>query len=492
MRLNKLLQNIVSEQIINFKNVEIESLSHKAEECEKNSLFFCVVGERFDGHDYAAKAVENGAVCIVCEKIIKECACIQIVVKDSRIAMSRFAKNFYNASCDRLKVITVVGTNGKTTTTNIIAHILKTCGKTVAIIGTNGINLDGINLPNNFTTPDPIELHYTFQQCELLGIEYVVMEASAHAIYLNKLVGVKSIVSVFTNITNEHLDFFKTFECYANTKISYFNKFNMKNAVVNVDDEHGLYISKNCDIKCLTYGIFTPSNIFAVDVKTSMNGTTFYANFCDEIINVKTKLVGDYNVYNILGAIGVAKILNCDNICIEKSLKTLKSIDGRFNVFELENNIKVIVDFAHTPDGFEKVLGLVKKLRKGRIITLFGCVGYSDTNKRSEMGFVAGKYSDEIILTSDNPGMTEFNSICSDIRRGIVQKNVLISTEKDRTHAIEDEFKRLRPNDTFLLLGKGIENYQTILGVKENYISDFEIVKELIKKRIVLNENCDT
>ena len=234
-KLSQLLDNMKIISKKNFKDVNINSLFHSSKDCERNSLYFCITGTKVDGHNYANEAIKNGAVALIVEKYLPVDV-PQILVQNTRIAMSQIANNFYDKSAEKLKIISIVGTNGKTTTSMILAKILRTCGKSVGVVGTNGVYFDEeLSLPCDLTTPDPIEMHYIFSQLVAFKIEYVIIEASAHAIFLNKLYGIKSLIGIFTNITNEHLDFFGTMENYASVKMNFFNEDSMENAIINID-----------------------------------------------------------------------------------------------------------------------------------------------------------------------------------------------------------------------------------------------------------------
>ena len=479
MKLSKIISNVTSKQILNYEDCEIECITQNSKDVLPNSIFFCLKGNNFNGNDYALDAVNNGAKVIVAEDFLPVEATI-ILVKDVRVAMAQMAKNFYDKSDEKLKKVAVVGTNGKTSTCFIMESILREAGFKVGVIGTNGIYINGQFLPNNLTTPDPIELHYIFNQMLMFDVEIVVMEVSAHAIYYNKIYGIKFDLGIFTNITNEHLDFFNDMENYAKVKMSIFNKKYMNECLVNVDDDYGKIIAKNTNIPCVSYGIYDPANIFAVMMQTQINGSKFTANVNDELLEVKTNLVGEYNIYNSLAGIGGAKLLGVANSKIIYGIKKLKYINGRFMVYSMSLNRKIIVDFAHTPDGFLKVLGLIKKLRKGKIITIFGCVGYSDKEKRIEMGKIASDYSDEIILTSDNPGNVDVISINSDIRLGI-DKDKIVTEISDRGKAISFAYNNLKKNDTLVILGKGCETKQVVGSKNINY-SDVQVVGDLLKE----------
>ena len=376
-----------------------------------------------------------------------------------------------------MKLIGVVGTSGKTTTSILIANILYANDRNIGIIGTNGIYIGDVKLDNKFTTPDPLELHYVFYQMHLMGVRTVVMEVSAQAIYLNKLYGIMFDICVFTNISKEHLDFFGSMENYAKCKMNFFSSKNMVEAVINVDDFYGMELAYKSNIPCVTYGIKEPANSFAIDVNIDLNGTTFVANIMDEVIVVKTIMVGEFNVYNLLASMTVAKLLGLNSLQISTAVNNLRPIEGRFNIFE-NNDKRVIVDFAHTPDSIEKTLSVIKNFCQGKIIVLFGCVGYSDKGKRKEMGMVVDKYADYIILSTDNRGNTKFHDICEDIIVGI-DRHEYIAIE-DREDAIKYGIELCDKNDILCVLGKGAENFQKINDDRVDY-SDIEVVKRLLK-----------
>lgn len=482
MKLKKLLEDINVKKIIGSKALDISNLACKDSEVEKNGMFFCLAGSQNDGHAFADDAVHKGAICLVTERQVQiDGNVTQIIVENSRAAMSQIAKNFFGKTCDKLKIVTIVGTNGKTTTSYILNQILNRQGIKSALIGTNGtIVSDSIKIESKLTTPDPIELHYLFKQLHALKVEVVILEASAHAIYLNKLAGVTSEVAIFTNLSNEHLDFFKTMEEYERVKMSHFNADNVKNAVINVDDNTGLKILNSGEVEVLSYGLANPASTFAIDIAISIKGTTFVVNALDNILEIKTKLVGLHNVYNTLASINAALLLGCSPETIIDSLKDMPAVPGRFNVYSLDCNNKVIIDYAHTPDGFEKVLSLIKSLRHGKIITIFGCVGYSDSVKRSEMGKIAARYSDHIILTTDNPNFVDFATINADIKAGFENFNNYCEIF-DRQTAICDGVCKLTKNDTLVILGKGVEVTNKINGLDVE-CNDLKSLNDAIEK----------
>ena len=392
--------------------------------------------------------------------------------------MSLISKKFYNNACDKLKIIGIVGTNGKTTTSYILKSILEHNNHKVGVIGTNGVYIDNKYIEEELTTPDPINLHnYLFRMLKA-NVEYVIMEVSAHAIDLYKVAGIKFCIGLFTNISNEHLDYFDTIENYAKCKMKFFDELYIKEAVINVDDEWGVKIARKNAVPCITYGIYNPANTFAINIDTSLHGTKFVVNTLDEIFDINTTLIGEYNVYNILGAISVCKILGIDNDVIVHGISGLEKVDGRCNIIKTGSNY-IVIDFAHTPDGFEKILSTIKSFATGKVVTVFGCVGYSDSNKRKLMGSVASKYSDYIVLTSDNPNFVKVATINGDIKKGFGKFENYIEIE-DRVEAIKFGIGMLCKSDVLVLLGKGGERKQVINGKSIEY-NEIEIVNNLIQ-----------
>ena len=479
MRLKKILKDceILSQK--SFKDYTIKSITHESKQVEKNGMFICIKGNNFDGNDYALEAVKNGAKCLVTEKDLDiKNVCI-IKVKDIRTTMSIIAKNFYNRACDNMRLIGVIGTAGKTTTSLIIANILSKTDKNIGVIGTNGIFIGNIKYDNKFTTPDPLELHYIFYQMSLLGVKTVVMEVSAQSIYYHKVYGLKFDKCVFTNISEEHLDFFGSMEKYARCKMDFFQNKNMNECVINVDDFYGRELAYKTQVPSISYGLNSPANSFAVDIENSLCGLKFVANIFDEIIVVKSRLVGEYNVYNLLAAMTICKLLGLTKSEIENAIETMPAIPGRFNVFNV-GGAKFIVDFAHTPDSFKKILSFVKSQVQKRLIVLFGCVGYSDEDKRKDVGLIADTFADVIILTTDNRGETPFDEIATDIMKGMTKNKAILI--EDREQAINYASSICESGDIVCVLGKGAEDFQKIEKERVPY-SDLDIVKKLSKEK---------
>lgn len=478
MKLEKLVKNL---KIIKTKgnlSVEILSLSQKVEKCKENSLFFCYKGVNFDAHDYALQAQKNGAVALVVERFL-DIDLPQILVKNTRTFMAKVCNIFYRKDIKNLKFVGITGTNGKTTTATLIYNILVSSGKNVGLIGTNGVCFADKKINSSLTTPDIVDLFELLTQMKDNGIEYVVMEVSAHAIDLKKIEGIKFEVGVFSNLTQDHLDYFKTMHNYALTKLKFLQKKYCKNVIINTDDDYGKLFMKLSNSNKFSCGIKDPAQNFAMDIKTSFYGTKCLINVFDSVLEVTSNLIGIFNVYNILSACACAKILGVDLDFIYKGILNTKQVDGRMNYYFLKNGSIVVIDYAHTPDGLQKVLETLNNLKQNkRIITVFGCGGNRDKQKRPLMGQIACLLSDQVIVTSDNPRWEDKMQIIKDITKGISLKNFVV--EEDRKKAIQKAIEISKNGDIILIAGKGAEDYQEVNGIK-NHFSDYEQLTKYVR-----------
>ena len=477
MILKELLKGIKYLDVRGSIDVEIKGLSQKIDNVQEGFLFFCFKGVNNDGHDFINLAQDKGAVALIVEKFVQS-PLPQILVKKTRNIMPKICNNFFGNIKEKLKFIGVTGTNGKTTTTHIIYNILNKSGKKAGLIGTNGVFFGKKKLPLNLTTPDTVELFYILNDMNTSSIEYVVMEVSAHAIALNKLKGLKFEVGLFTNLTQDHLDYFKTMHNYALAKLKFLNKSYCKHIILNTDDDYGKLFKKLINANMTTFALDNPADCFAIDINLNLHNTSFVANVKDDILIINSPLPCLFNVYNLLGAIICCKELGINNNSIISSIKELSLIEGRMNAYKLSCQATAIIDFAHTPDGLEKVLLNLKDIKEaGNIITVFGCGGNRDKLKRSKMGEVASIYSDKIILTNDNPRYEKPQDIINDIIKGI--KNKPFEVEINRKKAIEKAIEQAKPNDIILIAGKGAENYQEINGIKHKY-NDKNVLKKYL------------
>lgn len=479
MRLQQLIQNFAFRGIKNYKDVQIDNLTNTTNDNVPNSLYFCLKGSRVDGHDYAQRAVENGAVCLVVERYLNSPA-TQILVDNARVAMSQLSAKFYEFDKSNIKFIGVTGTNGKTTTAFITRQILQSLGKSVGMIGTEGIYINDLRIPANMTTPDPIQLHRTIHDMDLNGIEYVVMEVSAHALALSKVDSIMYDVVGITNITQDHLDYFNTMENYARAKYKLFTYKQAKRAIINIDDKYTRAIYKQCDIDKQSLSVHKSSDVMVEQSSMAVDSTkaVFTHNGKQYLLN--SNLTGEYNLANTLMAISFCSSLGFEMSDILSALNNTKIVvPGRLNIIQT-SKCPVVIDYAHTPDGIEKVLTELRKISKGRVISVFGCGGNRDMSKRALMGEVATRLSDYTIVTSDNPRDENPYQIIADINKGISVKNKHISIE-NRQSAINYALSVAGANDVVAILGKGNEAYQEIKGYKHPY-SDYKVVDDFFEQ----------
>ncbi len=482
--------------------VAVSGLYHQSQLVKADGLYFALK----DG-TYVDEAVKNGATVIVSQiganvQVPKNVLHIEVV--NVRESMALAAKEFYGNVVDKMRVTAVVGTNGKTTTTYIMQHILEMAtGKNVGVIGTTGVlnagkTWEGVT---TLTTPDPIDLHRAMACMYRNGVRDVVMEISAHAIYYHKIAGINFAGVIFTNITQDHLDFFQTFENYKDTKIGFF--YDLKNGavVINADDKYGLEVAaaveNKPDIYAISYSlkhdtiVGTAQWAFVDQVNLSVDGSDFIlgkAGACHLAIP------GLYNVYNAVAAALLASHYGVNWVTIKEALATVPAVPGRFNLYEI-HGVHAIIDYAHTPDGLEKLLENARAIlpQSARLLVVFGCGGDRDRLKRPKMGAIAYRLADYVILTSDNPRTEDPEAIIDEIERGIKTMNVntlnqhLNGTEfkyarmADRTQAIEYAFSQAKSGDMVVIAGKGHENYMEINHQKIPYM-DSKVLDNILRR----------
>ena len=444
-------------------------------------LFFCLDGERLSGGDFVDEAEKFGAVAVVTDRILQT-KLTQVIVPDAREAYSIMTARFYGDPQNRLKVIGVVGTNGKTSTCGIVCAIFSAAGRRIGNIGTEGSFFDDLTIPAELTTPDPERLYPILKQMADGGAEYVVMEVSAHAIQLKKVAPIKFDTLVFTNCTEDHLDYFSDMERYKAVKKSIFESAKNCKVIVNGDDDTGRELSDEI-FGAVTYGIFEPADVFATLIRESKTKTSYVLNIFDDLYEIKTGLLGTFNVYNQLAALTCAYMNGIDIAVAVRTLKTIPAVAGRMERVATINGGDVFIDYAHTPDGLEKSLLYLRKVIKGNLIVVFGCGGNRDKNKRPLMGKTAGDIADFVIITSDNPRFEDACKIISEAEAGVREATMDYITIKDRKAAIEYGVKILKEGDALLVAGKGAENYQEIMGVKHAF-SDKQVVLSLVGENV--------
>ncbi len=474
MKLKDLLKNVSVKEVRGNLDIEIEELSQSAKNHPTSGLLFCYKGVNFDGHDFCNEAEKNGHVALIVEHWV-ESPLTQVLVRNCRNIMPKVCNNYYNNITKKLHFVGITGTNGKTTTASIIWQMLNYDGKTAGLIGTNGVKFANIKQSSPLTTPDTVDFFRIINDMYKRGVRYVVCEVSAHAIDLKKLLGIKFDVGVFTNLSQDHLDYFGSMGNYALCKSKFLKKRYCKICVINADDDYGKLFSKVCDTKLVTYGLKGPAKCFACDVSFKDNRTHFLANVFDEVFDISTNLLCEFNVYNLLSSMTACKLLGVSNFAINEVACNVAKIDGRMNVFKLKNNVTGVVDFAHTPDALENALRGVRKICRGKVVLVFGCGGNRDRLKRPRMGYVASVLADKVIVTSDNPRYENAEKIASDIVDGMTKDNYEVVI--NRRQAIALGYASCKAGDLLLVAGKGAETGQEANGIKTPFSDEEELKK---------------
>ena len=479
MKLLNILENI--DYSGNPDSREILNITHDSRKVKKGTLFIAIQGNNNDGHDFIFNAIEKGASAIIANGRAPISNRVPIIqVSDPRKVMSKIAANFFNHPSMGIKIIGVTGTNGKTTTTQIIDHILKNNNCTSSSLGTLGFSSPTGIISTGFTTPESIELHQILKVFKNGGIDFVPMEISSHAIAMNRIDDVNINYAIFTNLGSDHLDFHKSKENYFNTKLKLFKNLKKDSlAFVNMDDEYASQIIKNTSCKCYTYGFNKKSDLYIINYELNLGLSIAKIKYENKIYKIETNLIGKFNLYNL-----IASILCCLKIGIKMqdildSLKSFKKVSGRLEKYLFPNKESmVVIDYAHSPDAFEKIFQTIDEFKKNKkVITIFGCGGNRDSSKRPLMAKIAQRFSDYIYITNDNPRYEKPEKIISDIKSGLSESNS-IEIVLNRKEAIEIALNKAKKS-IILILGKGPEEYQIIKDKKIPH-SDIEIVKNYL------------
>jgi UDP-N-acetylmuramyl-tripeptide synthetase len=495
MWLGELIQVLKYKQVKGNLQLWIKNITTDSRKVTAGSLFICVRGFIFDGHDYINQAIEKGAVAILIDKDVSVPANItSIKVRSSRDVVGNIAANFYGYPAEKLKLIGITGTNGKTTVVYLTEAMLKKAGYKVGRLSTISYQIDKFCIKASHTTPDSIELQQLLKKAVDCGCRYVVMEVSSHALSLARVVGCEFDIAGFTNLGDDHLDFHGTKEEYLKAKLKLFsslgelhNKGLPKTAIINADSEYKDRIirvinTRYCQIR--KYGINNPADIYATGISVREHGISF--QYRDVVFNLN--IIGLCNIYNALLVIGIGECENIDMQIIKEGIESVKHIPGRFERIDCGQKFTVIVDYAHSSDALENVLITCKQLlaenkhsSRRRIITVFGCGGERDTTKRPQMGKISGIWSDYTIITNDNPRGEKPEDIVKDIERGIKQTNGKYIIILDREEAISHAISIAKEGDIVLIAGKGHEDYQ-ILGDTVVHFDDREVVRNVLSK----------
>lgn len=458
-------------------NKEINGIQYDSRKIEENDIFFAISGFKVDGHDFIEKAIEKGARTIVIENTVlyKE-GITYVVVKDTRAALAKAASNYYGNPSSKMKIIGITGTNGKTTSAFMMKSILKEAGYNVGVIGTIANYINDKQVKTDKTTPESLELHQLFNEMIKEKVDYCVMEVSSHSLELCRVYGIEFEEGIFTNLTQDHLDFHKTFENYFNAKAKLFQQ--SRHSIINIDDCYGKKLLDMIHGETCTYSIDEDSDLKGKNVNLKSSGLDFKLDYNNEDYIVSLSIPGKYNVYNALGCIGAS--LN-QNIPINTIIRGLEKVlvPGRCENVTPNLGFHVILDYSHTPDSLENILKNMRLLTKSKLICVFGCGGDRDKTKRPIMGKIGTELSDIAIVTSDNPRTEDPYAILKDIESGIEKQNYELI--ENRKEAIKKAMSIAKTGDIIVVAGKGHETYQ-VLKEGTIHFDEREVVEELIKE----------
>ena len=462
-----------------FGDLSVGKVTNNSQVVDQGDVFVCIQGAAVDGHKFADMAVEAGASVVICQRDLG--LANQIIVEDTRKVYALMCAAYFGNPADRLKVIGVTGTNGKTSTCLMIKSILESQGHKVGVIGTIQNTVGDQVLPAKNTTPDAYELHSLFSLMEHSGCDFVVMEVSSHAIDQDRVYGVHFACCIFTNLTQDHLDYHKTMEHYADTKKKIFGRCDR--AVINADDPYAQGFIDSCECPVTTYAVDTNHSTYvAKNLRRHVGGVDFEMVGDSVIGRVKLKVPGLFSVYNALAAGSCALAFGIPFAAVVSAMCLLESPKGRAELVPTEGrDFTVIIDYAHTPDGLENILKALRTGTIGRLVTVFGCGGDRDKTKRPQMGKIAADFSDYVVVTSDNPRTEEPGEIIKDILAGMEDCDTQYTVIENRIKAIEHAILNAQPNDTVLLAGKGHETYQ-IVGHQTIELDEREVVKKALAK----------
>lgn len=485
MNIKDLLKEIIHESYSGNSDIEITGITCDSKKIKKGDIFVAINGYTADGHKYIKDALANGASLVICEYIpddLKDASNF-LLVKSSRASMAPAANVIYDHPSEKINIIGITGTNGKTSSTYLLKGIYDYLEEKSGIIGTMGILVDDEKIKTDNTTPESTDVQYYLSKMVEKSIKHCFMEVSSHALELNRVDDVRIDVGIFTNLTRDHLDFHKTMENYYLAKKKLFYKTKSNN-IINVDDLYGdrLYKELIADgVESMSYGIDNEADIKASNLITTMNGTSFNCNIKGITKKMHVNTPGKFSVLNSLGALGAAYSLGVDLDDIISALGSFKGVTGRFQILKTSLDCTVILDFAHTPDGLQKVMDTINEFAEGRKIVMFGAGGERDLSRRAPMGEIAGKYCDLSILTSDNPRFENPYDICMEIAEGVEKSGGEYKIIIERDEAIYYAIDNYQSKDVILLAGKSTEPYQD-MGVEKIPYDETTIAKRSIKE----------
>lgn len=482
MKLENVIQHIETQQIIGNDKVSVSGVCFDSRETTLGSLFIAIKGTRFDGHLYIDTAIEKGAVAVLCEYIPEKLHddVTYVIVKNTAKALSKVAQNWWGNPSERLTLVGVTGTNGKTTVSTLLYQLSQLMGFSSGLISTVEIRINDTVIPSTHTTPNAWELNKLLHQMVEQKVAYVFMEVSSHGIDQYRVDGLQFSAGVFTNLTHDHLDYHKTFAHYRDTKKRFFDQLpKTAFALSNADDKNGTYMLQNTSATTKMYALKTLADFKGKVLEYDISG--MWLEFSSS--QFWSFLIGKFNAYNLLAVYGTAVLLGWDEQSVLLHMSKLTPVNGRFQHYISKSGVVAIVDYAHTPDALQNIIDSVNKIRKkGKLITVVGCGGNRDKEKRPKMAEIAATFSDEVILTSDNPRYEDPEDILNDMEKGIPQsQKSKVMRITDRKQALQVSCKMAQQGDVILVAGKGHETYQEVKGVKHDF-DDFKWMVTLLNQ----------
>ncbi len=483
MNLRDILYKVTINAVVGNTDLTFGNLIFDSRKVSLNDCFIAIRGTSSDGHEYIKTALDNGALAVICEElpevIVNGVTYVQ--VEDSKKALAIMASNYFGNPSEKIKLIGITGTNGKTTIATLLYNLFKKAGYKVGLLSTVKVLVDENEYTATHTTPDSVTINYYLNEMAINGVEYCFMEVSSHGIHQKRTEALTFAGGVFTNLTQDHLDYHSSFAEYRDVKKTFFDQLpKTAFALVNEDDKNGLVMLQNTKAQKFTYALKTQADFKAQVLENQFSGLLLKINNNE----LWSKLIGNFNAYNLLAIYGVATLLELEEFEILRIISELESVSGRFQYHISEKNITAIVDYAHTPDALKNVLETINSIRTGNetLITVVGCGGNRDAGKRPKMGHIASALSNKVIFTSDNPRNEDPDKIIEDIEKGVEPQNYKKTMAiTDRKQAIKTACQLAESNDIILIAGKGHETYQEIKGERFDF-DDFKIVNHLLKE----------
>ena len=479
--LKDILYKVTIDAVVGNTSIEVNKIEFDSRKITSNDVFVAIIGVISDGHDYIAKAINDGARAIICQKLPKQLVddITYVEVENSNKALAYMAANYYNNPSENLKLVGTTGTNGKTTVSSLLYQLFKKAGYKVGLLSTVKIMVDNTEHKATHTTPDSLTINKYLQLMNEEGVEFCFMEVSSHGIHQSRTEGLYFTGGIFTNLSHDHLDYHNTFAEYRDVKKSFFDNL-PKTAfcLVNTDDKNGLVMMQNTTAKKYTYALKSYADYKAQILENQFGGLLLKLNDNE----VWTKLIGNFNAYNLLAIYATSELLGLDNEESLRYISELESVSGRFEYLVSKDKITAIVDYAHTPDALKNVLETINSIRtkNEELITVVGCGGDRDTSKRPKMGHIASALSTKVVFTSDNPRTENPQRIIEDIEAGVEPQNFKkVLSILDRKQAIKTACQLAQPNDIILIAGKGHETYQEVNGERTDF-DDYKVVAKFL------------